>query len=45
MTRIGLEAGRLSRGLFAGMEAAGLPVSLLETQVPPGRPQDHDHQD
>ena len=45
MTRIGLEAGPLSQWLFAGMEAAGLPVSLLETQARPGRPQDHDHQD
>ncbi len=32
MTRIGLEAAPLSQWLFAGMEAAGLPVSLLETR-------------
>jgi transposase len=32
MTRIGLEAGPLSQWLFAGMETAGLPVSLLETR-------------
>jgi transposase len=32
MTRIGLEAGPLSQWLFAGMEAAGLQVSLLETR-------------
>jgi transposase len=32
MTRIGLEAGPLSQWLFAAMEKAGLPVSLLETR-------------
>jgi transposase len=32
LTRIGLEAGPLSQWLFAGMETAGLPVSLLETR-------------
>src|SRR4051794_15494391 len=32
MARIGLEAGPLSQGLFAGMKAAGLPVELLETR-------------
>src|SRR6185436_2132783 len=30
MARIGLEAGPLSQGLFAGLKAAGLPVELLE---------------
>src|SRR3954464_12950725 len=32
MARIGLEAGPLSQGLFAGLKAAGLPVELLETR-------------
>src|SRR5215216_1783276 len=32
MARIGLEAGPLSQWLFAEMEAAGLPVELLETR-------------
>ena len=32
MARIGLEAGPLSQWLFADMEEAGLPVSLLETR-------------
>ena len=32
MARIGLEAGPLSRWLFAGMKAAGLAVELLETR-------------
>jgi transposase len=32
MARIGLEAGPLSQWLFAAMEKAGLPVSLLETR-------------
>jgi transposase len=32
MTRIGLEAGPLSQWLYADMEAANLPVSLLETR-------------
>ncbi len=32
MTRIGLEAAPLSQWLFAAMEKAGLPVSLLETR-------------
>jgi transposase len=29
MARIGLEAGPLSQGLFAGLKAAGLAVELL----------------
>src|SRR3954453_10868437 len=32
MARIGLEAGPLSQGLFAGLKAAGLAVELLETR-------------
>src|SRR5918997_5703016 len=32
MARIGLEAGPLSQGLFAGLTAAGLAVELLETR-------------
>ena len=32
MTRIGLEAGPLSQWLYAGMEAAGLSVELIETR-------------
>ncbi len=32
MARIGLEAGPLSQWLYADMEAANLPVSLLETR-------------
>src|SRR4030095_13286132 len=35
MARIGLEAGPLSQGLFAGLKAAGLPVELLETRHVP----------
>jgi transposase len=30
MARIGLEAGPLSQGLYAGMQQAGLAVELLE---------------
>src|SRR6202049_3037051 len=32
LTRIGLEAGALSQGLSAGLQAAGLAVELLETR-------------
>src|SRR4029453_5870183 len=32
MALIGLEAGPLSQGLFAGLKGGGLPVELLETR-------------